>query len=50
MCFSLSVREQVLHPYKSTGKIIVLYIVIFVQGVSGGIVNILGGGSMDYSE
>jgi hypothetical protein len=22
----------------------------FIQGVSGGIVNILGGGSMDYSE
>jgi len=25
-------------------------IYIYVQGVSGGIVNILGGGSMDYSE
>jgi len=24
--------------------------VIFIQGVSGGIVNILGGGSMDYPE
>jgi hypothetical protein len=24
--------------------------VIYIQGVSGGIVNILGGGSMDYSE
>jgi len=23
---------------------------VFIQGVSGGIVNILGGGSMDYSE
>jgi hypothetical protein len=23
---------------------------IYIQGVSGGIVNILGGGSMDYSE
>jgi hypothetical protein len=23
---------------------------IIIQGVSGGIVNILGGGSMDYSE
>jgi len=26
------------------------YIYIYIQGVSGGIVNILGGGSMDYSE
>jgi len=25
-------------------------IYIYIQGVSGGIVNILGGGSMDYSE
>jgi hypothetical protein len=25
-------------------------VVIEIQGVSGGIVNILGGGSMDYSE
>ena len=24
--------------------------VVHIQGVSGGIVNILGGGSMDYSE
>jgi hypothetical protein len=23
---------------------------VYIQGVSGGIVNILGGGSMDYSE
>jgi len=23
---------------------------MYIQGVSGGIVNILGGGSMDYSE
>jgi hypothetical protein len=27
-----------------------LYACIYIQGVSGGIVNILGGGSMDYSE
>jgi hypothetical protein len=26
------------------------YIIVFIQGVSGGIVNILGGGGMDYSE
>jgi hypothetical protein len=26
------------------------FIVLFIQGVSGGIVNILGCGSMDYSE
>ena len=23
---------------------------VYIQGVSGGIVNVLGGGSMDYSE
>jgi hypothetical protein len=28
----------------------VVVVVVVVQGVSGGIVNILGGGSMDYSE
>jgi hypothetical protein len=27
--FSLKVRDQVSHPYKTTGKIIVLYILIF---------------------
>jgi hypothetical protein len=27
-----------------------IYIYIYIQGVSGGIVNILGGDSMDYSE
>jgi len=27
-----------------------IYIYIYIQDVSGGIVNILGGGSMDYSE
>jgi len=31
-------------------RYIVIYIYIYIQGVSGGIVNILGGGSMDYSE
>jgi hypothetical protein len=30
LCSSLDVREQVLHPYKTTGKIIVLYILIFM--------------------
>ena len=29
---------------------IYIYIYIYIQGVSGGIVNVLGGGSMDYSE
>jgi hypothetical protein len=29
LCSSLNVRDQVSHPYRSTGKIIVLYIVIF---------------------
>ena len=27
-----------------------IYVCVYIQGVSGGIVNILGGGSMDYSE
>jgi len=29
---------------------IYIYIHIYIYGVSGGIVNILGGGGMDYSE
>jgi hypothetical protein len=29
-CFSRSVRDQVSHPHKTTGKIIVLYILIFI--------------------
>jgi len=29
---------------------IIIIIMLYIQGVSGGIVNILGGGSMDYSE
>jgi hypothetical protein len=28
LCFSLNVRDQVSHPYRTTGKIIVLYILI----------------------
>jgi len=28
----------------------VVYIYIYIQSVSGGIVNILGGGNMDHSE
>jgi hypothetical protein len=30
LCSSLNVRVQVLHPYRTTGKIIVLYILIFI--------------------
>jgi hypothetical protein len=30
LCSSLSVRDQVSRPYRTTGKIIVLYILIFV--------------------
>jgi hypothetical protein len=30
LCSSLSVRDQVSHPYKTTGKIIVSYILIFM--------------------
>jgi len=33
-----------------TDKICLTYIYIYIQGVAAGIVNILGGGSMDYSE
>jgi hypothetical protein len=29
LCYSLDVRDQVSHPYRTTGKIIVLYILIF---------------------
>jgi hypothetical protein len=29
LCSSLSVRDQVRHPHKTTGKIIVLYILLF---------------------
>jgi hypothetical protein len=29
VCSSLNVRDQVSHPYRTTGKIIVLYILIF---------------------
>jgi hypothetical protein len=30
LCSSLNVRDQVSHPYRTTGKIIVLYILIFM--------------------
>jgi hypothetical protein len=30
MCTSLNVRDQVSHPYRTTGKIIILYILIFM--------------------
>jgi hypothetical protein len=30
LCSSLNVREQVSHPYRTTGKIIVLHILIFM--------------------
>jgi hypothetical protein len=30
LCFSLNVRDQVSHPYSTTAKIIVLYILIFM--------------------
>jgi hypothetical protein len=30
LCSSLNVRDKVLHPYRTTGKIILLYILIFV--------------------
>ena len=36
----------------TTAKLNVSHMLVtrYIQGVSGGIVNILGGGSMDYSE
>jgi len=33
-----------------SSNLIYIHIHVYIQGVSGGIVNILGGGSMDYSE
>ena len=30
LCYSLHVSDQVSHPYKTTGKIIVLYLLIFI--------------------
>jgi hypothetical protein len=30
LCSSLSVRDQLSHPYKTTDKVIVLYTLIFV--------------------
>jgi hypothetical protein len=30
LCSSLNIRDQVSHPYRTTGKIIVLYILIFM--------------------
>jgi hypothetical protein len=31
LCYSLSVRNHISHPYKTTGEIIVLYTLIFVS-------------------
>lgn len=30
LCLSLKVRDQISHPYKTRGKITILYILIFV--------------------
>jgi hypothetical protein len=38
------------HTHTHTHIYIYIYIYIYIQGVSGGIVNIFGGGSLDYSE
>jgi hypothetical protein len=32
-CSSLNIRDQVLRPYRTTGKIIVLYILIFTFSI-----------------
>jgi hypothetical protein len=41
LCSSLNVRDQVSHPNRTTGKIIVLYIVIFIDRQDKGVENIL---------
>jgi hypothetical protein len=36
VCFSLNARDQVSHPYRTTGKIIILHILIFMFSDSRG--------------
>jgi len=38
------------YTYTHTHTYIYIYIYIYTQSVLGGLVNILGGGSMEYSE
>ena len=30
LCFSFIVSDEILHPYKTTGRIVVLYIIILI--------------------
>jgi len=41
---------RVFNTHTHTHIYMYIYIYIYIQVVSGGIVNILGGGGMDYSE
>jgi hypothetical protein len=36
LCSSPNVRDQVSHPYKTTGRIMVLYILTFYSWTAGG--------------
>jgi len=47
---SHDVSELKFIPTPTTCYVINIITATIIQGVSGGIVNILGGGSMDYSE
>ena len=40
-------RKRGIHVYVHIYISVYIYIYIYIQGVSGGIVNMLGGGSMD---
>jgi hypothetical protein len=48
LCSSLNVRDQVSHPYRTTGNIIVLYILTFIgKYPTGFIANAVIGGQCD---
>ena len=47
---NFNIKDKADWIFKYKYKYIYIYIYIYIQGVAGRIVNILGGGSMDYSE
>jgi len=47
-CFITVIHTELL--IENTTSCCLIYIYKYIQSVSGGTVNILGGGSMDYSE